>query len=77
MDDSSAAGLEDLDLPARTLDMAVKAFKRATENVLVLSQLFLNLCGLKKSEVLEAELEIFYGQIFIGNVLHRGLHHRC
>jgi hypothetical protein len=43
----------------------------------VLSQLFWNLCGLKKSEVLEAVIEIFGRQILIGNVLHRGLHHRC
>ena len=37
MDDSSTAGLEDLDLAARTLDEAVKVFKRAAENVQVLS----------------------------------------
>jgi len=40
MDYSSTAGSEDLDLAARTLDEAVKVFKRAAENVLVLSQLF-------------------------------------
>ena len=76
MDDSSTTGLEELDFAARTLDVAVKASKSAIENFRVLSQLFLNLSGLKKSEVLEAELEIFWRQIFIGNVLRRGLHHR-
>ena len=77
MDDSSTAGLEELDLAARTLDEAVKVFKRAAENVRVLSQLFWNLCGLKKSEVLEAVIEIFRRQIFFENVPCGGLHHRC
>ena len=77
MDDSSTAGSEDLDLAARTLDEAVKVFKRAAENVLVLSKLFWNLCGLKEPEVLEAVVEIFGRQIFIGNVLRRGIYHRC
>jgi hypothetical protein len=37
MDDSSTAGLEELDFAARTLDVAVKASKSAIENFRVLS----------------------------------------